>query len=68
MTLLDVFDLNKIWTVNFMWENEFFEPWAKVGAALVWNLWENQNWWLLEFDDRRIFMYFEMLHKNPMSK
>ena len=26
-----------------MRENKFFEPWAKVSAALVWNLWENQN-------------------------
>ena len=47
MTLLDVIDLDKIWTVNetvnSMWEKKIFEPWAKVGAALVWNLWENQN-------------------------
>ena len=39
----DDIDLDKIWTVNFMWENKFFELWAKVGAALVWNLWENQH-------------------------
>ena len=43
MTLLDVIDLNEILTVNSMWEKKFLEPWAKVGAALVWKLWENQN-------------------------
>ena len=43
MTLLDVIDLDKILTVNSMWENKFFEPWVEVGVALVWNLWENQN-------------------------
>ena len=43
MTLLEVIDLDKILTVNSMWENKFFEPWAQVGAALVWNLWKNQN-------------------------
>ena len=31
MTLLDVIDLDKILTVNSMWEKEFFEPWVKVG-------------------------------------
>ena len=41
--LLDIIDLDKILTVNSMWENKFSEPWAKMGAALVWNLWENQN-------------------------
>ena len=30
MTLLDVIDLDEILTVNYMWENIFFEPWAKV--------------------------------------
>ena len=43
MTLLDVIDLDKIWTVNFIWENKFFEPWAKVGVASFLNLWENWN-------------------------
>ena len=43
MTLVDVIDLDKIWTVNSMWEKQIFELWVKVGAALVWNLWENQN-------------------------
>ena len=35
MTLLDVIDLNKILTVNSMWEYKFFEPRAKVGATLI---------------------------------
>ena len=43
MTMLDIIDLDEILTVNSVWENKFFEPWAKVGAALVWKLWENQN-------------------------
>ena len=43
MTLLDVMDLDKIWTVNSMGENKFFEEWAKVGATLALNWWENQN-------------------------
>ena len=43
MSLLNVIDLDKIWPVNSMWENKFFEPRVKVGTALVWNLWENQN-------------------------
>ena len=43
MTLLDVIDLDEIATVNSMWEDKFFELWVKVGAALVWKLWENQN-------------------------
>ena len=41
--MLDVIDLNEILTVNFMWKKKIFEPWAKVGVALVWKLWENQN-------------------------
>ena len=36
MTLSDIIDLDEILTVNSMWENKFFEPWVKVGAALVW--------------------------------
>ena len=44
MTLLDVIDLVKIRAVNSMWENKFFELWAKLGSALVWNLWENQDY------------------------
>ena len=44
MTLLNVIDSDKILTVNSIWENKFFESWAKVDAALVWKLWENQNW------------------------
>ena len=44
MTLLNVTDLDRIWIVNSMWENKFFKAWVKVGAALVWNLWENENW------------------------
>ena len=28
MTLLDVIDLDKIWTVNSARENKFFEPWT----------------------------------------
>ena len=63
-TLLDVIDLDKK-TVNSMWEKTFFETWGKVGAALVWHLWGNQNlkyyktkqnknqnygiWWFLMF-------------------
>ena len=43
MTLLDVVDLDETSTVNSMWENKFFEPWAKVDAAYVWKLWENWN-------------------------
>ena len=43
MTLLDVIDLDEMLTVNFMWQNKFFGPLPKVGAALVWDLWENQN-------------------------
>ena len=43
MKLFDVIDSDKILTVKYMWENKFFKPWAKVGAALVLNLWENQN-------------------------
>ena len=43
MTLLDVIDSDEIRTVNSMWENKFFEPWAKGGEALVRKLWENQN-------------------------
>ena len=42
MTLMDVIDLDEIVTVNSMWEIQIFEPWAKVGATLVWELWENQ--------------------------
>ena len=42
MILLDVFDFDKILTVNSIWENKFYEPWAKVGAALVWKLWKKQ--------------------------
>ena len=59
MTLLDVIDLDKIWTVNSMWENEFFEPRAKVGAALVWNLWENQNFKnkIVKYDSFLFFVY-----------
>ena len=34
MTLFDIIDLDEILTVNSMWKN-FFEPRAKVGAALV---------------------------------
>ena len=36
---LDVINLDKIWTVNSMWENKQ----SKVVAALVWNLYENQD-------------------------
>ena len=43
MTLFDVIDLDKIWTVNFMWQNKFFEPWAKLAVTLFWKLWKNQN-------------------------
>ena len=32
MTLLDGIDWESNLTVNFMWENKFFEPWTKVGA------------------------------------
>ena len=42
MTLLDVTDLYKIWTVNSMWK-KIFEPLAKAGAALAGKLWKNQN-------------------------
>ena len=35
MTLLVVIDLDKIWKEKSMRENKFFEPWAKVGSALV---------------------------------
>ena len=28
---------------TFYVRKQIFEPRAKVGAALVWNLWENQN-------------------------
>ena len=35
MTLLDFIDFDKIWTVNSMWENKFFKPWAEVGATSV---------------------------------
>ena len=38
MTLLDVIDLDKVLTVNSTRENKFFEPWTKVGTALVWKL------------------------------
>ena len=43
MTLLDVIDLDKIWTVNSMWQKKFFEPWAKVGAALGLKLWKKEK-------------------------
>ena len=43
MTLLDVILFDAILPVNSMPEKNFFEPWVKVGAALVWKLWENQN-------------------------
>ena len=43
MTLLDVINLDKMWTANSMREKKLFVPRAKVGAALVWNLRENQN-------------------------
>ena len=43
MTLLNFIDLDEILTVNSMWENKFFEPWSKVGAALTWKLWWKQN-------------------------
>ena len=55
MTLLDVVDLDKISTVNSMWENEFLEPWAKVGAALVKNFWENLN--LIKLKKTQIIEY-----------
>ena len=42
MTVLNVIDLNKIWTVNSMWRNKFFEACAKVGATLVSKLWEKK--------------------------
>ena len=35
MTLLDVIDLREIWTVYSMSQKKIFEPWPKVGAALV---------------------------------
>ena len=35
MTLLDVIDLDEILTVNSMWKESYFEPWAKVSAAMV---------------------------------
>ena len=38
MTLLDVINLDEILMLNSVGENNFFEPWAKVGAALVWKL------------------------------
>ena len=38
MIPLNVIDLDKIWTVNSKRENKFFEPWAKLGVTLVWNL------------------------------
>ena len=31
MTRLDVIDLDKIWKVNSMWQNKFFEPSGEVG-------------------------------------
>ena len=43
MTLLEVIDYDEIVTLNSIWENKFLEPSAKVDAALVWKLWENQN-------------------------
>ena len=44
MTLLEaIIDLDEILTVNSMWQHKFFEPWAKLGAPLVWKFWENQN-------------------------
>ena len=38
-----------------MCEDKFFEPWVKVGAALVWNLWEwkfeeNKKPKIIEYD------------------
>ena len=36
--MLDVIVLDEILTANSMRPNKFLEPWAKVGAALVWNL------------------------------
>ena len=39
MTLLDFIALHKIMTVNFMWQNNFFEPLAKMGMENgVWKL------------------------------
>ena len=35
MTVLDVIDLDKIWTVNSMCEKKFFEPWGNLGTTLV---------------------------------
>ena len=46
MIRLNVIDLGEILTVNSIWQNKFFEPWAKVDAALVWKSWENQNWFV----------------------
>ena len=43
MTTLDVIDMDEILNINSMWQNKFFEPWAKVGAALDRKLWENEN-------------------------
>ena len=42
MKLLDVMDFDENLTVKFMWEKIFFEPRAKVGAALIWKLWEKK--------------------------
>ena len=33
---MDLIDLDKIWTVNSILENKFFEPWTKIGVVLVW--------------------------------
>ena len=57
MTLLDVIDLDKIWIVSSIWGKKNFQVWAKVGATLVWNLWENQNYKKIFFMKKQIIGY-----------
>ena len=43
MILFDVVDMDETRTVNFMWQNKFVEPSAKVGAQLWFGSYEKSK-------------------------
>ena len=45
-----------IWK-RILWQYKFFESWAKVGAASVWKLCENQDKKILKTKKRKIIEY-----------
>ena len=66
MTLLHVINSDKSLPLNSMWENKFLEPLAKVGAALVWNLWENKNFKELKKNQLLNMIVLNFLFSNSM--